>query len=116
MGLLRSLGVVFDNCHDAVIVTDGGELGLLGDRIVYVNRAFSRETGYAREEVVSHPLISFLTEAIHSEILKTSLESAAQPLHLDLRIRCKGRGDASTPVAAWRIHDPEKRKEYIAFQ
>ena len=49
LGLLRS---ILENANDSVLVTEGGPLDEPGPRIVYANPAFSRTTGYSRDEIV----------------------------------------------------------------
>jgi len=49
---LRLLESAVVNANDAVIITETTPLGEPGPRILYVNEAFTRMTGYAKEEVV----------------------------------------------------------------
>jgi PAS domain S-box-containing protein len=49
---LRLLESVVVNANDAVLITEAEPINLPGPRIVYVNEAFSRLTGYTAEEVV----------------------------------------------------------------
>ncbi|MBV9772845.1 MAG: PAS domain-containing protein, partial [Gemmatimonadetes bacterium] len=49
---LRILESVVTTANDAVVVTDPKPLGGTGPRIVYVNEAFTRATGYAPGEVL----------------------------------------------------------------
>ncbi len=51
---LRLLESVVVHAQDSVLVTDGGLLDRSGPRIVYVNPAFTRLTGYAIEDVLGH--------------------------------------------------------------
>ena len=48
LGFLRS---IVENANDAILVTEGGPIDEPGPRIVYVNEAFTRETGYALDDV-----------------------------------------------------------------
>jgi len=48
---LRLLGSAVENANDAIVITDA-DLVRPGPRIVYVNPAYTRMTGYAAEEVV----------------------------------------------------------------
>ena len=41
-----------DQAHDIIIITEAGPLDPPGPRILYVNRAFERATGYSAEEIV----------------------------------------------------------------
>ena len=41
-----------EHANDAILVTEAEPLGEPGPRIIYVNRAFTRMSGYTREEVV----------------------------------------------------------------
>ncbi len=52
MDLPRLLAQIPDYTNDALIITEAGELSNPGPRIVYVNQAFVRLTGYAPEEVI----------------------------------------------------------------
>jgi PAS domain S-box-containing protein len=49
---LRLMEMVAENTSDIVIVTDAEPLELPGHRIVYVNPAFNRVTGYSTEEII----------------------------------------------------------------
>jgi len=49
---LRLFESVVVHAHDAVVITEADPIELPGPRIVYVNRAFSRLTGYSPEEVI----------------------------------------------------------------
>lgn len=49
---LRFLDSVVENANDAILVTEAEPVEEPGPRIVYVNRAFTRMTGYAAEEVL----------------------------------------------------------------
>ncbi|HRE84253.1 MAG TPA: PAS domain-containing protein, partial [Opitutaceae bacterium] len=49
---LRLLEACMEQVSDLVVVTDAEESGLLGPRIVYVNRSFEKVTGYTREDVL----------------------------------------------------------------
>jgi two-component system sensor histidine kinase/response regulator len=49
---LRLFESVVVNAHDAVVITEAEPIEAPGPRIVYVNRAFSRLTGYSPEEVM----------------------------------------------------------------
>lgn len=49
---LKLLESVITNTSDAVIITDAEPIDGIGPRIVYVNAAFTRMTGYTPEEVI----------------------------------------------------------------
>ncbi|MDX2192577.1 MAG: PAS domain-containing protein [Gemmatimonadales bacterium] len=49
---LRLMSSVVVHAHDAVVITEAHPLDEPGPRIVYVNDAFTRLTGYAPEEVI----------------------------------------------------------------
>lgn len=58
--LMRRAAIVFDNCQEGILVCDGK------NRILEVNPAFSRITGYAREEVLGeNPKL--LKSGLHDE-------------------------------------------------
>ncbi|OYT70391.1 MAG: hypothetical protein CFK52_11295, partial [Chloracidobacterium sp. CP2_5A] len=46
------LTAILDNIHDVVLVTEPEPIDPPGPRILYVNRAFERTTGYTREEAL----------------------------------------------------------------
>ena len=49
---LHLLGSYMEHLNDMVVVTDTESVDLPGPRIVFVNQAFVRRTGYSREEVL----------------------------------------------------------------
>lgn len=49
---LRLLESILSSANDAVIVTEADPTDAPGPRIVYVNEAFTRMTGYAAGEIV----------------------------------------------------------------
>lgn len=49
---LKLLSSVITNTNDAVLITEAGPLSEPGLRIIYVNEAFTRMTGYTAEEVI----------------------------------------------------------------
>jgi len=54
---MRLLETAVSRLNDIVIITEGHRPGdLAGRRIIYVNDAFERETGYSREEAVGQPV------------------------------------------------------------
>ena len=51
-GDLKLLGKALDSAQDVVLITEAEPLDEPGPRIVYVNEAFTRMTGYSRDEVM----------------------------------------------------------------
>lgn len=49
---LKLLESVITNTNDSVLITDVGGLDETGHRIIFVNQAFTKMTGYAAEEVI----------------------------------------------------------------
>ena len=49
---LKLLESVITNATDSVLITEAGSFEEAGQKIVYVNEAFSNMTGYSREEVI----------------------------------------------------------------
>ena len=49
---LRLLETAVENANDVVVITEAEPVGLPGPRIVYVNPAFTRHTGYRAEEAI----------------------------------------------------------------
>ncbi len=49
---LRLMESAITNANDAIVITESRPLDLLGPRIVYVNPAFTRNTGYRPHEVI----------------------------------------------------------------
>ena len=43
---------VINSSSDIIVISEASPIGLPGPRIVYVNEAFVRETGYSVEEVI----------------------------------------------------------------
>src|SRR5580698_3850075 len=48
--VLEVLVSAVEHAHDAIIVTEAGQLDLPGPRIVYVNETFTKTTGYTFDE------------------------------------------------------------------
>jgi PAS domain S-box-containing protein len=55
---LKLLESVITNTNDAVIITEAEPFDLPGPRIIYVNEAFTKMTGYTEEVIGSTPRIS----------------------------------------------------------
>ena len=67
MKTLESLHVAFDNCHDALTVTDAAAKQSPGCQIAYSkNSAFNRQAGFTRGEIDSQPVLLFLADDMFS--------------------------------------------------
>lgn len=51
---LRLLESVITNTNDAIMITDANPLEDPGPRIIYVNEAFTKMSGYSKEEMIGH--------------------------------------------------------------
>lgn len=74
---LYLLRAVVNNANDAILVTEAAPIDEPGPRIVYVNEAFSRMTGYTAEEVLGKTpriLQGPETERARLDELRASLE------------------------------------------
>ncbi|RYF44170.1 MAG: EAL domain-containing protein [Comamonadaceae bacterium] len=72
--------------NDLVIITEAGPFSLPGPRIVFVNDAFERRTGYTREEVIGMTprlLQGALTQREGLDQIRSALERW-QPVRVDL--------------------------------
>jgi len=49
---LRLLETVITNTTDAILITEAIQLNEPGPRVIYVNEAFTRMTGYAAGEII----------------------------------------------------------------
>ena len=49
---LRLLAAALENANDVVLITEAEPVGLPGPRVIYVNDAFTRMTGYSPEEIL----------------------------------------------------------------
>jgi PAS domain S-box-containing protein len=49
---LRVLVTALENANDVILITEAEPIGLSGPRVVYVNEAFTRVTGYEAEEIL----------------------------------------------------------------
>ncbi len=96
---LRFLRSIVSNANDAILVTEAEPIDEPRPRIVYINGAFTRMTGYAPEEVVG----TNFSDYVHPEDVERALEAFAGILNkpgggrpVELRARHKdGSGAAS---------------------
>ncbi len=49
---LRLLKTAMDNANDAILITEAEPINLPGPRVVYCNQAFTRNTGFAAEDIL----------------------------------------------------------------
>ena len=49
---LNLLKTAIDNANDAILITEAEPIGLPGPRVVYCNKAFTRNTGYTPEDIL----------------------------------------------------------------
>ena len=74
------------NLNDIVLITEAGSLDAPGPRIVFVNDAFERQTGFCRDEVLGKTprlLQGPLTERAELDRIRSALNSA-QPVRAEL--------------------------------
>ncbi|CAN5672872.1 hypothetical protein BH23DEI1_BH23DEI1_10710 [soil metagenome] len=83
---LRLLGVAVERLNDIVVITEGEALGPDGrPRVVYVNEAFERITGYAPEELLEHPRLLHGPDTDQAELDRISAALEAwQPVRAEL--------------------------------
>jgi len=84
--LQRINATVFDASNEATLVTD------LDTKIVSINPAFTRATGYRLDEVAGRPLAEFLIDdkiAPCSPTISTSTESNLESPGVEVQQRCK---------------------------
>ncbi|MGB7056734.1 MAG: response regulator [Geitlerinemataceae cyanobacterium] len=75
---LRLLELAVESANDIVLITDAEPIDLPGPRIVYVNQAFTQQTGYTREEVLGKTpriLQGAKTERATLDVLRHALEN-----------------------------------------
>lgn len=83
---LRLLESVVVNARDAVVITEAEPISRPGPKIIYVNDAFTRMTGYAREEVLGKTpriLQGPKTDRACLQKLRSALQTW-QPLQVEL--------------------------------
>lgn len=83
---VRLLQSVVVNANDAVVITEAQPLDMPGPRIIYVNEAFTRMTGYQLEDVVGKTpriLQGEKTNAVTRAQIRAALESW-QPVRAEL--------------------------------
>ncbi len=83
---LHLLGAIVNNANDAILVTEALPVEEPGPRIVYINEAFSRMTGYPAAEVLGKTpriLQGPGTERARLDEIRTSLEKR-EPIRVEL--------------------------------
>ncbi|MEM7582435.1 MAG: ATP-binding protein [Acidobacteriota bacterium] len=113
-GFADSLGTIaLDNAFDAMIVTDA-EIDEPGPRILYVNPAFTRLTGYTPEEVLGKT--PRILQGPKTD--RSTLDQVRKNLNAGEPVASEGinyRKDGSEFYVQWRIepvHDPSGRVVY----
>ena len=111
--LIRSL----DACPEPIVITDA-QLDLPGPKIVYVNIAFCKQTGYATEEVIGRTPRMFQGKKT-TENFRQSLKLALQSGQTFFGITTNHRKDGSEYVVQLFIAPVYKDNtiiNYIAIQ
>ena len=101
---------------DAVIVTEATPIDLPGPRIVYVNEAFSRITGYGRDEVLGltpRILQGDRTDPLVRERIRTALENN-EPVHELILNYAKDGTEYWLDLNIHPIYDPSGKLSYYA--
>ena len=83
---LRLLESVVVNANDSVIITEAEPINIPGPRIIYVNEAFTRMTGYSKDEVIGKTprlLHGEKTNRAQLERIRQALETQ-QPMQTEL--------------------------------
>lgn len=83
---LNLLGAVVNNANDAILVTEAWPVEEPGPRIVYVNEAFSRMTGYTSEEIIGETprvLQGPATERFRLDEIRAALENW-EPIRIEV--------------------------------
>ncbi len=78
--------------NDIVLITEAAPLDQFGPRIVFVNEAFERATGYGRDEVLGQTprlLQGALTDRVELDRIRAALERQ-EPVHAELLNYTKG--------------------------
>jgi PAS domain S-box-containing protein len=91
---LKLLGSVITNTNDAIVITDSFSSNGSGLRIIYVNEAFTKMTGYLQEEIIGNTpkiLQGPLTDKNELKRLKLALENS-KPCEIET-INYKKNGD-----------------------
>ena len=83
---LRMLESSIDNANDAILITEAEPTDLPGPRIRYVNRAFTRMSGYTEEEVIGQTPRMFQGPKTDPETTRKIREAlkAWQPVRVEL--------------------------------
>ena len=88
---LRLLQKAVSRLNDMVIIMDVGQPDESGPRIVFVNDAFERQTGYSREEVIGHtPGLVWAAKSQQSEVerIRDAVKNW-QPVRAEVAINTK---------------------------
>ncbi len=84
--VLRILGSYVDEAGEAIMITEAGPIDPPGPPIIYVNTAFSRVTGYSREEAIGDTPGILVGPRTQPEMLQQVLDAltSAQPTRAEL--------------------------------
>ena len=87
---LRLLQKAVSRLNDIVIITESEDQDESGPRIVFVNDAFERQTGYSREDVIGHPPGIWAPKSQQSEVerIRTAMKNW-QPVRAEVAIHTK---------------------------